>query len=122
MLSAFLAAYACSSALTSISSCSIVARVGGWNHPCFSSCFDEHRWKIPSGHDTRQVVRLSAWGPQPSGLRLRVLTFLSPLISRSGFSMHNPLWRYYGRGDLHFITFRFYRRRHCLGRPPLLKS
>jgi putative transposase len=29
--------------------------------------------------------------------------------------MRNPLRRYYGRGDLHFVTFRCYRRRPFLG-------
>ena len=29
--------------------------------------------------------------------------------------MRNPLRRFYGRGDLHFITFSFYRRRRYLG-------
>jgi putative transposase len=34
----------------------------------------------------------------------------------AGFaSMRNPLQRYYGRGDLHFITFSCYRRRPLLG-------
>jgi len=31
--------------------------------------------------------------------------------------MRNPLKRYYGRGDLHFITFSCYRRRPFLGTP-----
>jgi putative transposase len=29
--------------------------------------------------------------------------------------MGNPLWRHYGKGDLHFITFSCYRRRPLLG-------
>jgi len=34
----------------------------------------------------------------------------------AGFSsMHNPLRRHYGRGDLHFVTFSCYRRRPFLG-------
>jgi putative transposase len=34
----------------------------------------------------------------------------------AGFaSMRNPLQRYYGRGDLHFVTFSCYRRRPLLG-------
>src|ERR1700739_3196769 len=36
--------------------------------------------------------------------RVRVLTL-----------MRNPLKRYYGRGDLHFVTFSCYRRRPLLG-------
>jgi putative transposase len=31
--------------------------------------------------------------------------------------MRNPLRRYYGRGDLHFVTFSCYRRRPLLGTP-----
>ena len=40
-----------------------------------------------------------------------------PLVLKgAGFSsMRNPLRRYYGRGDLHFVTFSCYRRRPFLG-------
>jgi len=40
-----------------------------------------------------------------------------PLVFKgAGFSsMRNPLRRYYGRGDLHFVTFSCYRRRPFLG-------
>jgi len=31
--------------------------------------------------------------------------------------MRNPLKRYYGLGDLHFVTFSCYRRRPLLGTP-----
>jgi len=31
--------------------------------------------------------------------------------------MRNPLRRYYGSGDLHFVTFSCYRRRQYLGTP-----
>jgi len=41
--------------------------------------------------------------PHPSFLRVRIL------------SMRNPLRRYYGRRDLHFVTFSCYRRRPYLG-------
>ena len=40
-----------------------------------------------------------------------------PLVSKGagGSCMHNPLRRYYGRGDLHFVTFSCHRRRPYLG-------
>ena len=41
--------------------------------------------------------------PHPSLLRVRIL------------SMRNPLRRYYGRRDLHLVTFSCYRRRPYLG-------
>ena len=43
--------------------------------------------------------------------RVRVLTFLVFVF----FAMRNPLRRFYGRGDLHFVTFSCYRRRPYLG-------
>ena len=43
------------------------------------------------------------WVPHPSFLRVRILC------------MRNPLRRYYGRRDLHFVTFSCYRRRPYLG-------
>ena len=43
-------------------------------------------------------------------VRVRGLTF--PGVQRS---MRNPLRRYYGRSDLHFVTFSCYRRRPFLG-------
>jgi putative transposase len=45
-------------------------------------------------------------------LRVRVLTFS---LTQPCSSMRNPLRRYYGRGDLHFVTFSCYRRRAFLG-------
>jgi len=42
--------------------------------------------------------------PHPSGLRVRVFS-----------SMRNPLRRFYGRGDPHFVTFSCYRRLPLLG-------
>ncbi len=44
--------------------------------------------------------------PHPSVSRVRVFP-----------SMRNPLRRYYGLGDLHFVTFSCYRRRQFLGTP-----
>jgi putative transposase len=44
------------------------------------------------------------WVPHPSVLRVRVFS-----------SMRNPLRRYYGLGDLHFVTFSCYRRLPLLG-------
>ena len=41
--------------------------------------------------------------PRPSFLRVRIL------------STRNPVRRYYGRRDLHFVTFSCYRRRPYLG-------
>src|SRR6202035_1842051 len=43
------------------------------------------------------------WVPHPSFLRVRIL------------SMRNPLRRYYGRRDLHFVTFSCYPCRPYLG-------
>jgi putative transposase len=51
--------------------------------------------------------------PHPWFVRVRVLTF--PQFESP--SMHNPLNRYYGQGDLHFITFSCYARRPYLGTP-----
>jgi len=48
--------------------------------------------------------------PHPSVLRVRILTFPAPMpVTR------NPLVRFYGRHDLHFVTFSCYRRRPYLG-------
>ena len=43
--------------------------------------------------------------------RVRVLTLLAALL----ISMRIPLRRFYGRGDLHFVTFSCYRRLRLLG-------
>ena len=47
--------------------------------------------------------RIGAVGAAPFVPRVRIL------------SMRNPLRRYYGRRDLHFVTFSCYRRRPYLG-------
>lgn len=47
--------------------------------------------------------------PHPSGARVRMFSSGMPHVFR------NPLKRYYGRGDLHFLTFSCYRRRPLLG-------
>jgi putative transposase len=48
-------------------------------------------------------MEVRSWVPHLWGLRVRVWTF-----------MRTPLRRYYGRGDLHFLTFSCYRRRAFL--------
>jgi putative transposase len=76
---------------------------GGWrtlsNSPFFDRCEDT------TFIDTREVINKRACGCRTLwSLRVRGLTF-----------MRIPLRRFYGRGDLHFVTFSCCRRRPYLG-------
>ena len=50
--------------------------------------------------------RKAVWVPHPAGFRVRVFSM-----------MRHPLKRFYGRGDLHFLTFSCHRRQPLLGTP-----
>jgi hypothetical protein len=50
--------------------------------------------------------------PHPLVFKGAVFDFSAACV----FLMRNPLRRFYGRGDLHFITFSCYRRGGVLGR------
>ena len=76
-------------------------RVGQRN--CYEKFFgNAHYRSVSSGHHLWQIGEL---GAAPFGFK------------GAGFSsMRNPLRRYYGLGDLHFVAFSCYRRRPFLGR------
>jgi len=55
-------------------------------------------------HLGKNHCRFEAWVPHPAVFRVRVFSV-----------MRHPLKRFYGRGDLHFVTFSCYRRQPLLG-------
>ena len=79
----------------------MVGRVG---QRIFRNLRIEHSESISSGYEPCEVRELGAAPLWFS--RVRVLTL-----------MRNPLKRYYGLGDLHFVTFSCYRRRPLLATP-----